>query len=920
MRPLNRLLAGLALCLPLALPGLLPAARAAAATPPTPPTGIQAVVTLEGVTEYRLNNGLTLLLAPDAARPQTTVNMSYRVGSRHEGPGQTGMAHLLEHLLFRGSPQFPDAMAEFSRRGLAANGSTTTDLTNYYATFASDPDTLRWYLSWQADAMQHASISRADLDAEMPVVRNEMEQGENSPFSILMQLTNAAAYTWHPYGRSVIGARSDVENVDIDQLRAFYHQYYQPDNAVLIITGDFDPEQTLRWVAEAFDPIARPTRPRPAEYTTEPVQQGARAITLERIGGSPMAIVQYHFPAGASDAFTALSMGTAMLTDSPAGPLYQDLVQPGLASGAFGFTRALQQPGYVVFGAQLQPGADPATVLETLEKTLESNGIQRLDEAALARNRTAWLNQWKKVYEHSASLAGALSDAVSRGDWRLFFIEPLRVRALTLDGIRAALSQWLVPNNRTSGLYLPTPDPVYAPAAPAADLAPWIAQLKTGTGRPGVAAFDTSPLALDAATQRDTLILPNGEVRLALLPKPTPGEQVFVSFSLRFGAAQDMQGLGLVPDITAALLLRGAQGLNRQQIEDRLTELDSSLSFSSSGNTLSVGMRTSKAQLPALFDLAFTLLRHPSFPQEELEEIQRSLETNIENQAVSPAWLVQNTLQRHGQPWPPKDVRYTPTAPELSAEAQALTRDKIQAFHQKFYGAGNLLVSAVGDFDPQALKDSLRKGLDGWRQAPGYQRIDDPWYAVSPETFHIAAPGKANANYLAALPLQLQDTDPRWPALILANYLLGGSQDSRLWQAIRVQGGLSYTVGSRIQASAWEASGSWTLFATMASQNADALQQAMQQALSDTLKTGFTQAEVDQAVGSLLNYMKLGRSSDGSLASHWLDYLETGRSFAWQQDIIARLQALSAAEVNDALRAFLKPGQFSIAVAADNAG
>lgn len=888
------------------------------ASAPLPP-GVQQVVMIEGVTEYRLDNGLTILLAPDDSRAQTTVNMSYQVGSRNEGPGETGMAHLLEHLMFRGSPEHPDALAEFSRRGLAANGSTTEDLTNYYATFASNPDTLRWYLSWQADAMLNASISRTDLDAEMPVVRNEMEQGENSPFSTLLQQTDAASYVWHPYGRSVIGARSDVENVDITQLRAFYHRYYQPDNAVLIVTGRFDADQVLQWVAGDFGPIARPERKLPPEYTIEPVQQGARAVTLKRSGGSPIAIVQYHFPESASDVYTALSLGADMLADSPAGPLYQALVKTSQASDIFGFAPPMRQPGYAVFGAQLQPSANPQAVLDTLEKTLESGGIDQLDQAALDRNRTAWLNQWKRVYNRPASLAAALSNAVARGDWRLLFIDPLRIRALTLDEIRRQLHAWLLPSNRTSGLYLPTPDPTYAPTAPAADLAPWVAQLKTGTPRPTVASFDTDPQALDADTQRDTLNLPNGPVQVALLPKATPGDQVHAYMRLRFGTAEQMRGLGLVPSITAAMLLRGSDGLSRQQIDDQLNALDSDLSFSASGNVLTVALRSSRTHLPDLLALTFRLLRHPAFPASELTEIQHAVLTNIQNEAASPSWLVSNTLQRQDQPWKSDDVRYTPTAPELTKDTQSLTPDALRKFHDRFYGAGNIQVSVVGDFDPQAVAQSLRAGLAGWRQAPAYQRIPDPWYAVTPKTFHIPAPGKANANYLAALSLKLQDTDPRWPALILANHLLGGSEDSRLWQAIRVKGGLSYTVGSHLQASSWEPSGSWTIFATMASQNAAALQDAMRQTLDSTLKTGFTQEEVNQGVKSLLEFLKLGRSNDSWLADHWLDYLDTGRSFAWEQRIIDQMRTLTADQVNDVLRAVLKPEDLSIAVAADPA-
>ena len=184
--------------------------------------------------------------------------MTYLVGSRNENYGQTGMAHLLEHMLFKGTSTTRNAMGEFSRRGLQANGSTSGDRTNYFASFAANPETLKWYLGWQADAMVNSLIAKEDLDSEMTVVRNEMESGENSPSRILMQKMQAAAFQWHSYGKNTIGARSDVENVDIGQLRAFYHQYYQPDNAVLIVAGKFDPQATLADIEETLGKLPKP--------------------------------------------------------------------------------------------------------------------------------------------------------------------------------------------------------------------------------------------------------------------------------------------------------------------------------------------------------------------------------------------------------------------------------------------------------------------------------------------------------------------------------------------------------------------------------------------------------------------------------------------------------------------------------------
>ncbi|HBT32272.1 MAG TPA: hypothetical protein DEB15_05285, partial [Pusillimonas sp.] len=258
-----------------------PETASPAATPDWP-AGVTAGPAVEGTQQYTLENGLTVLLSPDTSKASVTVNMTYLVGSRHENYGQTGMAHLLEHMLFRGTPSLPNALAEFSKRGLRANGSTSSDRTNYYATFASDPELLEWYLRWQADVMVNATISRADLDAEMTVVRNEMEAGENSPFESLMQKVQSAAYQWHSYGNDTIGARSDVENVDIEQLRAFYRLYYQPDNAVLIVSGRFEPGETLSLINDAFKAIPRPERPLPTEYTVEPVQQGEQEVIVRR--------------------------------------------------------------------------------------------------------------------------------------------------------------------------------------------------------------------------------------------------------------------------------------------------------------------------------------------------------------------------------------------------------------------------------------------------------------------------------------------------------------------------------------------------------------------------------------------------------------------------------------------------------------
>ena len=218
-----------------------PAAQVAGQLPP----GTQRITSVEGITEYRLANGLQVLLFPDPSKQTITVNVTYRVGSLHENYGETGMAHLLEHLVFKGTPKHTNIPQELTAHGARPNGSTWTDRTNYFETFSANDENLRWALDLEADRMVNSFIAKKDLDSEMTVVRNELESGENNPMRVLLERVESTAYLWHNYGKSTIGARSDLENVPIDRLQAFYRKYYQPDNAILVVAGKFDVPKVL---------------------------------------------------------------------------------------------------------------------------------------------------------------------------------------------------------------------------------------------------------------------------------------------------------------------------------------------------------------------------------------------------------------------------------------------------------------------------------------------------------------------------------------------------------------------------------------------------------------------------------------------------------------------------------------------------
>jgi len=851
------------------------------------PGGIRAVTAVEGADEYRLPNGLQLLLIPDDSKPTTTVNLTYRVGSRHENYGETGMAHLLEHMLFKGTPKHPKAWAEFEKRGLDANGSTWFDRTNYTA--------------------------RKDLDTEMTVVRNEMERGENSPGRILRQRTMSLMYDWHNYGHSTIGAREDVENVDIPRLQAFYHLYYQPDNATLTIAGKFDPARALKWVADSFGEIPKPARRLPVLYTLDPVQDGERSVTLQRVGGTPLIQAGYHMPAGPARDYAAVELLTVILGDTPSGRLYKRLTQKQLASGVSSEAFALADPGALFVDVQVAPGQDVAKARAEMLATVESIAREPISADELARAKLKWLKDWEQSFTDPEAVGFAMSESISQGDWRLFFLTRDRVREATLADVQRVAEQYLLPSNRTLGTYLPTDKPVRAPLPARTDLAQAMKDFQPQAAAAKVEAFEATPANIDARTQGFVV----GGVKGALLPKGTRGNAVTAVLMLQFGDEKSLFGQSATAQAVASLLDKGTKTLNRQQVQDRLDALKTELSVAASPGRVTITLQSRREHLPAAIELVGDLLRNPAFPPDTLDEFKRAVQTGIDQQRKDPGPLARNTLERLGNPYPRGDVRYKSSFDELADDYRALTIERVRDFHARFYGAASGEFAAVGDMDAEQVKAALQTALAGWGTGAPFTRVPQPLVGVKPEQLTIATPDKPNANLLVRLPLPLNDTDVDYPALTVANFLLGGGGNSRLWKRIREGEGLSYGVYSQIDWNSIDRNSIWQTTAIFAPQNRAKIETAFREELARALKDGFTPQELVEGKASLLNFRQLGRSQDAGVASTLANNLYLGRSFAVQAKVDAAIAALTLEQVNTALRQYVMPENFVSAYAGD---
>ena len=888
-------------------------------TPDAPrlPAGMMRVASVEGITEYALPNGLHILTLPDAGKPTTTVNLTIKVGSRLENYGETGMAHLLEHLMFKGTPKVPDPKRAMSDRGLSWNGSTSDDRTNYFASMAENPAHLDFYLHWLGEALTKSFVAKKDLDSEMTVVRNEMESGENDPGSILFEQALSAAYQWHNYGKSTIGARSDVEHVDIARLQAFYRKYYQPDNAVLIIAGKFDEAKALALAADAFGKIPKPRRVIEPTYTLDPAQNGERSVTLRRTGDTPILYSFYHLPAGSSPDFGAAQLA-AMMLGGPNFRLHKALVESNLAASAFGGARSLAEPGYAYFGAQLKSDQSLDAARDALIATVEDVARMPFTADELERARNISLRAFTQTFNDPQRVGIALSEYIAEGDWRLAFARRDEVKAASLAEVNRIATQYFVRSNRTIGQFIPTPDAVRAPPPVKVDVAAVMKDFKGGAAIVAGENFDVSPENLERRTKLATL--PGASaIRTALLAKTTRGEKVVALIALRFGDEKSLFGKDVAGDVTATMLARGTERLTREQLAAEFEKLQTTWSVAGNSQGATLRLETSKANLSASLALAAEVLKTPRFDAAEFEQQKNALISALEEARSDPQALLSERIERHGNPYPKGDPRYVMTIDEDLAGIKALQLDEVRSFYRDFYGASSAVVVSIGDFDAGTLTPELAKSFGDWTSKTAYRRVPDPYVVIPPTQIRIEVKDKQNAVVQEKIEFALREEDREYQALRVAAQIFGGGGggSGRLWDRVREKNGLSYGVGAYLSGGQFDAHAQWHMVAIAAPQNVAKVHAALNEELARALRDGFTAEELKRAKDAIAAASRLARAQDASLAGAFASFVERGKTPRYLAELDALRARLTLAEVNAAFRKYILPERMVYGEAGD---
>ena len=887
------------------------------------PQGVTKVTAVEGITQYQLPNGLQVLLFPDSSKQSTTVNVTYLVGSRNENYGETGMAHLLEHMQFKGATHHPNIPNELTTHGARTNASTWFDRTNYFETFATSDENLEWALDLEADRMVNSFMKKADLwgpdgkSGEMTVVRNEFEVDENNPGAVLQERLLSTAYLWHHYGNSTIGARSDVENVPIDRLKAFYQNFYQPDNAVLTLAGKFDEAKALGIIAAKFGAIPKPTRELAKTYTTEPVQDGERSVTLRRTGDTQELAIGYHTPAGSSPEFPALDLLGYALGDSPSGRLYKALVETKKASSVSYTTMQFKEPGMVIFSASLRKEDNLADARDVLTKVVEDVVKNPPTAEEIDRGRTAIQKQIDLTLRNSDRVGLQLSEWIALGDWRLFFLYRDQLKKVTAKDVAMVAAKYLKPSNRTTAEFIPTanPDRSDIPAIP--DVAALVRGYKGGEAIAQGEEFSPTTTNVESRTHRATI----GGVKTAFVPKKTRGSTVSLSLTLRFGDEKTLFGRTDAGGLAGSMLMRGSKKHTRQQIQDLADKLKARINVDGNAQTAFITIETTKENLAESFKLAMDVMRNPAFPASEFETLKAEELAQIEEQRSDPIAKGQNTFQRHMNPWPQGDVRYIDTPDESVAGLKKTTLDDAKAFYKDFYGASNGELAVVGDFDEKAVTSLAKDLLGNWKSPKGYTRVPAVYKDIAATNESVETPDKTSAFWTSGMRMALRDDDADFPALILGNYILGGGfLNSRLATRIRQKDGLSYGVGSGFSANPFEKDAYFGTYAIYAPQNVEKLERAFNEEIKRAIDGGFTAEEVKDAKAGWLQSRDVSRSNDGELVRSEATHLYYGRTYKWDADFEKKVADLTVEQINAAFKRHIDLAKMSVVKAGDFAG
>jgi len=869
---------------------------------------IKKTASVEGITEYVLDNGMKVLLFPDNSSQTITVNITYLVGSRHEGYGEKGMAHLLEHMVFKGTPNHPDIPNELTAHGARPNGTTYYDRTNYFENFNATDENLDWALDLEADRMMNSYIAKKDLESEFSVVRNEFEMGENSPSRILMQKVISSAYLWHNYGKSTIGNRSDIERVPIENLQAFYKKYYRPDNAVLMITGKFETDKTLALVEKKFAGLKKPDSPLRDIPTVEPPQDGEKRVTLSRVGDLQILSAMYHTPAGSHEDYAAMAVAEDILTDQPSGRIYKALIDGKKASSVSSYSPFTKEPSFLYISANVPSDKSLAEAETVLLSILDGLKDKPITEEELNRAKGNLLKQIDQISRNSGYLGTYMSEFIGAGDWRLSFIFRDRIEKMTAEKVNAAMQRYLINTNRTVGNFIPSKTPIRVEIEHTEGLEALVSNYKGKESLGEGEAFDVS---YDNIQKRlNSGVFLKIPIEYGFIKKDNRGKTVTLSFTIRNGNLDQLMNKGKLAGYTASMLNKGTKNNSRQELDDKLSALKSSIGFRGSNGRVTANINTTEENLMACLALMTDMLKNPKFDEAELEKLKTQELAGIEQNKTEPQFLVQKRLGELNQKYKKGHPLYSMSIEEDIEAIKAVTTKSIQAYYNDFYGiSDNATLVVIGNFDEKLIRDYFETNFSNFKNNKPYTAVANKFQPNKGTNEKIITPDKKSAMSIGVLPFEGSQNDDDFAALQIAGEIFGGGVlKSRITTRLRQNDGVSYAAGGyvRVDDNDKDRNSSMLVYAMYAPENASKIQKGFKEEMERFITDGITEEELKVAVTSWVQGENVARAKDNELSSTINNNLYYDRDMMFHKAVEEKVTGLTVNAVNKVIKKYFK--------------
>lgn len=875
--------------------------------------------TVEGIKEYHLSNGLQVLLIPDQSQSNFIVNIVYKVGSRHEGYGEKGMAHLLEHMLFKSTKNLGDIKKLLSEKGGQANGTTWYDRTNYFEILPASDENLEWCIQMEADRMVNATILQSDLDVEFSVVRNEFEIGENSPNRMLNERILSTAYMWHNYGNSTIGSREDIERVKADRLRLFYEKYYQPDNAVLIIGGKFDEEKALKYIEKYFSAIPAPTREIEPTYTVEPAQDGEKYVELKKSGDIQMVAAAYHTAAYADEDFAAIDALNEILTAEPSGYIYKALVDEDKATEVYGWQPTLRDPGFLYLHVTVPKNKSLSEARKTFVSELDRIPEMKFSERDLKRAQSRLLKNFNDIQNNTLRLVIGLTEAIGAGDYRLAFIYRDAVEALSIEDIHRVAKKYFIPSNRTLGVFIPENNVLKIQPKEIKD-EDIIALTQKFKGREEDESLIEFESTIPNIKSNLSVIRTSEGTRIGRLNKSLKGKKVLATFRFPIGTSEFLTGKSESQSIMASLLKSGTSSKTREDIHDLLDQLKSRISFSFHGQTFAINVSSYETEFEAAMDLVRELITDSTFPENEIHKMIKEQKAKIEASQNDPQSIVFDRIQRLVNHYPKGHIFYTPLPEERIEELDQVTKSDIEELFHHLGASIHSYGTVISGIDEARMQTIAEATFKDWNAASEYKKTYPTFFETEPITRKINTPDKDNGAVLARVNLNVDRYHADYPALVMADALLGsgGFLTSRIPMRLREKEGISYGAGSFLRVAYAHDAAHWNIYAFYNSSLQGLVDSAIRDELEKIHANGFTLDEMEANKKSWSTDRKTVLGNDNFLATTLINnYLHLGVELEEFEKLESHIQDLTLDEVNRVFKKYFDLDKLTFLYAGD---